>query len=46
MKVLKQAVEDAGCRPPAPGYDGDTSEHARRIIELVLASNPVGKRAA
>ena len=43
---IARAVEGSGCRPPAPGYDGDASEHARRIIELVLADSPAGRRAA
>ena len=32
--------------PPRPSYDGTASEHARRIIEVVIADNPVGRRAA
>ena len=43
---IGRAVEGAACRPPAPGYDGDASEHAKRIIELVLADNPIGRKAA
>lgn len=31
---------------PAPSYDGSAAEHARRIIEVVVADNPVGRRAA
>lgn len=39
---------DGGVRPapPRPSYDGTASEHARRIIEVVIADNPVGRRAA
>lgn len=31
---------------PAPTYEGSAEEHARRIIELVMADNPIGRRAA
>lgn len=31
---------------PAPTYEGPAEEHARRIIELVMADNPIGRRAA
>lgn len=31
---------------PAPSCDGSAAEHARRIIEVVVADNPVGRRAA
>lgn len=31
---------------PAAAYDGTPAEHARRIIEVVIADNPVGRRAA
>ena len=32
---------------PAPAYEGTAAEHAARIIELVLADNPVpGRKAA
>lgn len=37
------AVEAAA---PAPAYDGTAQEHARRIIDLVVADNPVGRKAA
>lgn len=30
---------------PAPSYDGTAGEHARRIMEVVVADNPVGRRA-
>lgn len=31
---------------PAPSYDGTAEEHARRIMEVVVADNPIGRRAA
>lgn len=31
---------------PAPGYEGDAATHARRIIELVVADNPINRKAA
>ena len=43
---IAKAVEGVGCRPPAPSYTGGVSEHARRIIDLVLADNPIGRKAA
>ncbi len=43
---IAKAVEGTGCRPPAPSYTGDASERAQRIIELVMADNPIGRRAA
>lgn len=32
--------------PPAPSYDDTRGEHARRIIEVVVADNPIGRRVA
>ncbi len=43
---IARAVEGSGCRPPAPSYEGGAPEHARRIMGLVLADNPVERRAA
>lgn len=40
------AVESAGVRPPAPNYSGTAQGHARRTMELVMAGNQIGKRAA
>lgn len=40
------AIENAGVRAPVPDYMGTAEEHARRIIELVLADNPIGRKAA
>lgn len=31
---------------PAAAYDGTPEEHARRIIEVVIADNPIGRRVA
>ena len=31
---------------PAPSHDGTAEEHARRIMEVVVADNPIGRRAA
>lgn len=31
---------------PAPSYQGDTKTHAARIIELVMADNPISRKAA
>ena len=42
------ALASAPTRPAAPAatYDGSPEEHARRIIEVVVAENPIGRRAA
>ena len=31
---------------PAPSCDGTAEEHAKRIIDVVVADNPIGRRAA
>jgi transposase-like protein len=31
---------------PAPSYDGTPEEHARKIIELVIADNPINRKVA
>lgn len=36
----------AKAAPPMPSYDGTAEEHARRIIDVVVADNPIGRRAA
>ena len=41
---IAAAVEGRGCNPPAPGYAGSAQEHARRIMELVVADNPIDGR--
>ena len=43
---IAMAVSPTRPAPPRPSYDGTASEHARRIIEVVIADNPVGRRAA
>ena len=43
MKAL--AVSSAKSILPAPSYDGTAGEHARRIMEVVVADNPIGRRA-
>lgn len=40
------AASPAKSAAPTPSYDGSAAEHARRIIEGVVADNPVGRRAA
>lgn len=42
------ALASAPTRPAAPTatYDDSPEEHARRIIEAVVADNPIGRRAA
>ena len=34
------------CVTPSRAYEGTAEEHARRIIDVVLADNPIGRRAA
>ena len=44
---IGRAVEGTKVNAPAPGYEGTAAEHAARIIELVLADNPIpGRKAA
>lgn len=43
---IAMAASPAKAAAPAPSYDGSAAEHARRIIEVVVADNPVGRRAA
>ena len=44
---IGRAVEGAEVNAPAPAYEGTAAEHAARIIELVVADNPVpGRKAA
>lgn len=40
------AVSSTKSAAPAPSYDGTAGEHARRIMEVVVADNPIGRRAA
>lgn len=43
---IAQATAPAGPTAPAPSYDGTAEEHARRIIEVVIADSPIGRGAA
>ena len=43
MALLEGTVRTGA---PMPAYDGDAIDHARRIIELVMADNPIGRKAA
>ena len=43
---IAMAVEGRKCKPPMPNYTGDTTDHARRIIELVIANNPINGKVA
>ena len=40
------AVSPARSAAPEAAYDGTAEENARRIIEAVVADNPIGRRAA
>ena len=35
-----------GTAAPAPAYEGTAEEHARRITDVVIADNPIGRKAA
>ena len=43
---IAKAVEGHGCKAPAPGYVGSAGEHAKRIIDLVLADSQIDRKAA
>jgi putative transposase len=43
---IAKAVEGAGCGAPEPSYSGGAPERAERIIALVMADRPGGRRAA
>lgn len=42
----EQAASPVGSAAPAPSYDGTAEAHAKRIIDVVIADNPIGRRAA
>ena len=42
---IAKAVEGQSCKPPALDYAGGAEVHARRIVEPVMADNPIGRRA-
>ena len=43
---IARATSPMTAKAPTPAYDGTAEEHARRIIDVVVADNPIGKRAA
>lgn len=42
---IAQAISPTKSKAPAPAYDGTAEEHARRIIDVVVADNPIERRA-
>lgn len=42
-RLADSAKTDHSC---PPSYEGTAEEHARRIMEVVMADNPIGRRAA
>lgn len=43
---IAQATAPSKPAAPAPAYEGTAEEHARRIINVVVADNPIGRKAA
>lgn len=43
---IVQAMGSERAASPAPTYEGSPEEHARRIIDVVVADNPVSRKAA
>lgn len=43
---ISQAMAPTMPAAPSPAYEGTAEEHARRIIDVVVADNPIGRRAA
>lgn len=43
---IAQATAPSRPAAPAPAYEGTAEEHARRIIDVVVADNPIGRKAA
>ena len=43
---IAQALASAAPAAPSRAHGGTAGEHARRIIDVVLADNPIGRRAA
>lgn len=43
---IAQAAAPTKPTAPAPAYEGTAEEHARRIIDVVIADNPIGRKAA
>lgn len=43
---MAQALASAAPAAPSRACEGTAEEHARRIIDVVLADNPIGRRVA
>lgn len=43
---IAQVLASAAPAAPSRAYEGTAEGHARRIIDVVLADNPIGRRAA
>ena len=43
---IAQAMAPMNPIVPAPAYEGSAEEHAKRIMDVVIADNPIGRRAA
>lgn len=43
---IAQAMGPTRSKAPVPAYEGTAEEHARRIIDVVIADNPIARRAA
>lgn len=43
---IAQAANPTAAKAPTATYNGTPKEHARRIIDVVVADNPIGRRAA
>lgn len=43
---IAQAMAPMRITAPAPTYEGTVEEHARRIIDVVIADNQIGRKAA
>ena len=43
---IAQALAPAKPTAPAPAYEGTAEEHARRIVDVVIADNPIDRKAA
>lgn len=39
-------ASSAKAAAPKPSYDGTAEDHARRIIDVAIADNPIGRRVA
>lgn len=43
---ITQAANPAAAKVPMATYNGTPKEHARRIIDVVVADNPVNRKMA